>query len=95
VPTLKQVLERIDGTGAPHGLKADKILVTARIVTVANTYVALVSPRAHRPSLGFKDAVENMMRDVDKVFDRRVVLALANYIENRPNKLDWLTTAKQ
>lgn len=94
VPTLKQVLERYDGTGAPRGLKGEDIIVTARIVAVANTYVALVSPRAHRPSLGFKEAVDSMLRDVDKVYDRRVVTALANYIQNRPNKLDWLTTNK-
>ena len=95
VPTLKQVLERFDGTGVPLALKGDQILVTARIVTVANTYVALVSPRAHRPSLGFKEAIGIMLKDADKVYDRRVVLALANYIENRPNKLDWLTVSKQ
>jgi len=90
VPTLRQVMERYDGTGAPEGLKGDDIMVTARIVTVANTYVALVSPRAHRPSLALKKAAEIMMQDAGKIYDRRVVLALANYIENRPNKLDWL-----
>lgn len=94
VPTLKQVLERYDGTGAPQGLKGDKILVTARIVTVANTYVALISPRAHRPGLDFKNAIDNMLRDVDRVFDRAVVEALSNYIQNSPNKLDWLTASK-
>lgn len=94
VPTLKQVLERFDGTGVPQGLKGDEILVTARIVTVANAYVALVSPRAHRPSMDFKDAVQIMLKDADKVYDRRVVVALANFIENRPNKLDWLKVAK-
>jgi PAS domain S-box-containing protein len=95
VPTLKQVLERFDGTGVPLGLKGDQIMITARIVMVANAYVALVSPRAHRPSMDFKDAVQNMLRDADKTFDRKVVLALANYIENRPNKLDWLKIGKQ
>jgi PAS domain S-box-containing protein len=95
MPTLKQVLERYDGTGAPHGLKGEQILITARIVAVANTYVALVSPRAHRPSLEFKDAVQNMMRDAGKLYDRNVVVALTNYIENRSSKLDWLNPAKQ
>lgn len=94
VPTLKQVLERYDGTGVPLGLTGDQIMVTARIVTVANAYVALVSPRAHRPSMDFKDAVQIMLKDGDKVYDRKVVLALANFIENRPNKLDWLKTGK-
>ncbi len=95
VPTLKQVLERFDGTGVPQGLQGDQILATARIVTVANTFVAMVSPRAHRPSMASNDAVQNMLRDADKVYDRRVVMALSNYLENRTNKLDWLKTGKQ
>ena len=62
---------------------------------IDNAYVALVSPRAHRPSLKLKDAFEQMMRDADKAFDRRVLVALSNYLENRPAKLDWLTQTKQ
>jgi PAS domain S-box-containing protein len=95
VATLRQVLERFDGEGVPHGLKGDAISIAARIVTVANAYVALVSPRAHRPSLALKEALEHMMRDADKAFDRRVLVALSNYLENRPTKLDWLTQTKQ
>ncbi|HUY67670.1 MAG TPA: HD domain-containing phosphohydrolase [Alphaproteobacteria bacterium] len=94
VSTLRQVLERYDGTGVPNGLKGDAIFMAARIVAVANAYVALVSPRAHRPSLGLKPAVDTMMQDADKIYDRRVVTALANYIENSPVKLDWLTAVK-
>jgi PAS domain S-box-containing protein len=90
VPTLRQVLERWDGTGVPQGLKGDDILVTARIVMVANAFVAMVSPRAHRPSLEIKDALQRITADVDKVFDRRVVTALGNCLDNRAGKLDWL-----
>ncbi len=95
VATLRQVLERYDGTGVPLGLKGDKIAATARVVTVASTYVALVSPRAHRPSMDFKDALQTMLADADKIYDRAVVKALVNYVENRPKKLDWLTTSNQ
>ncbi len=95
VPTLRQVLERYDGTGAPQGLKGDAIMITARIVAVANAYVAMVSPRAHRPSMDIKDALEHMTRDAGKAFDPRAVMALANYLENRAAKLDWLTRSKQ
>ncbi|MDX2028614.1 MAG: HD domain-containing phosphohydrolase [Alphaproteobacteria bacterium] len=94
VPTLRQVMERFDGSGVPQGLKGDQILMTARIVMVANAYVALASPRAHRPSLSPKEAMENLMRDADKLYDRRVVIALANCIENRGDKLEWLSPAK-
>jgi HD-GYP domain-containing protein (c-di-GMP phosphodiesterase class II) len=95
VPTLQQVQERYDGSGIPHGLKGDKILITSRIVTVANAFVAFVSPRAHRESMSFKDAVQRMMLDAGKSYDDRVIVALAHFIENRPNRLDWLAPTKQ
>ena len=90
VPTLRQVLERVDGSGAPKGLKGDDIMATARIVAAANTFVALASPRAHRPSMDFADAVQRMMKDADIVYDRRVLVALSNCIQNRADKLEWL-----
>ena len=90
VPTLRQVLERFDGAGAPRGLRGDEIMVTARIVAAANTFVALASPRAHRPSLGFAEAVKVMMKDADTVYDRRVLTALTNCVQNRGDKLEWL-----
>jgi PAS domain S-box-containing protein len=95
VPTLRQVLERFDGKGVPDGLKGDQILMTARIVAVANAFVALVSPRAHRGGLSFAEALQRLGEDNDQTFDHRVVLALAHYIENRPNKLEWLVAQKQ
>ena len=47
--------------------------MTARIVAVANAFVALASPRAHRPSLDLNDALNRIKNDADKAFDRRVV----------------------
>jgi PAS domain S-box-containing protein len=90
VPTLHQVLERVDGSGAPQGLKGDEILMTARIVTVANAFVALVSARAHRDGLELNEAVDRMKAEVNTAYDRRVVSALSNFVLNRARKLDWL-----
>lgn len=95
VQTLRQVLERFDGSGEPEGLKGEQILVTARIVAVANAFVAFVSPRAHREGLSFRDALTALLRDSGRLYDEHVLVALTHYIENRPNKLDWLTVTKQ
>lgn len=95
VPTLRQVLERFDGAGEPEHLKGDDIILSARIVAVANAFVAFVSPRAHRAGLPFEEALAVMAHDSGKAFDERVLIALTNYIENRPNKLDWLKAGKK
>jgi len=95
VPTLRQVLERFDGTGAPDGLKGDDILITARIVSAANAFVAFVSPRAHRDGLSFREALSVMASDAGKAFDEKVLVAMSHYIENKPHKLDWLVVEKK
>ncbi len=94
VPILRQVLERYDGTGVPDGLKGESILMTARVVAASNAFVAFVSPRAHRDGLAFKEALSVMANDAGKAFDEKVLVAMSHYIENRPNKIDWLL-AKQ
>lgn len=94
VPTLRQVLERYDGTGVPDGLKGEDIMITARIVSAANSFVAFVSPRAHRDGLSFKEALNAMAGEAGRAYDERVLVAMAHFIENRPTKLDWLVANK-
>ncbi|MFO0996843.1 MAG: HD domain-containing phosphohydrolase [Alphaproteobacteria bacterium] len=81
--TLRQTGERWDGTGQPRGLKGEEILLPARIVTVANAYVAMVSPRAHRPGLDTDAALAVLFDGIGSAYDRRVVAAMANYLENK------------
>lgn len=81
--TVRQAQERFDGGGIPQGLAGDKILLPARIVTVANAFVALVSARAHRPGMDIDHAVAHIQKDMGTVFDRSVVSALVNVLDNR------------
>jgi len=94
VPTLRQVLERFDGTGAPDGLKGDAILMTARIVAVANAFVALVSPRAYRAGIDFIVASQNLGRDAGTAFDPRVIEVLETYLRKNASKITWLSVTK-
>jgi len=94
VPTLRQVLERFDGTGAPDGLKGENILITARIVAVANALVALVSPRAYRPGLEYPIALQLLAKDAGLAFDPRVVDTLKKVLDTNAVKFDWLAAKK-
>jgi HD-GYP domain-containing protein (c-di-GMP phosphodiesterase class II) len=42
--------ERMDGSGYPSGLTADGIPMTARVISAADVYHALLEPRPHRPA---------------------------------------------
>lgn len=82
VETLNQSLEQVDGGGA-QGLKGDEILVSARIVSVANALVGMISPRAYRSAMCIKDATDVLLDNVDSIYDRKVVFALVNFLENQ------------
>ncbi|MCH2546457.1 MAG: PAS domain-containing protein [Alphaproteobacteria bacterium] len=79
--TLRQSLEHWDGSG-PQKMNGEDILITARIVSAANAFIGMVSPRSYRKAMPVDDALEILMKAREKEFDRKVVVALANYIDN-------------
>lgn len=79
--TLRQSLEQWDGSG-PQKLKGEDIIVTARIVAAANAFVGMVSPRSYRKAMTVDEALNVLMKAIDSEFDRKAVVALANYIDN-------------
>lgn len=87
--TLRQIQERWDGEGTPVGLLGEQILITARIVSAANAFVALTSDRAHRGGMDSDAAAAAMMAEVGKSFERRVVAALLNLMDNRGDAPAW------
>lgn len=82
VETLRQTQERYDGDG-PLRLKGEAILVTARIVAAANAFVGMVSRRSYHPAMGADQAIKILLKEIDTRFDRRVVIALADFVENK------------
>jgi HD-GYP domain-containing protein (c-di-GMP phosphodiesterase class II) len=89
VETLRQVQERWDGKGQPEGRAGEAILVTARIVAVANALVALISPRAHRPALDIDRVLAALLEQSGGAYDRGVVAALVNHMDNRAGRAAW------
>ncbi len=87
--TLRQWQERWDGKG-PLELKHESILVSARIIAVANAFVGMISPRAWRDAIPVDQANKYLLEDSDKAFDRRIVIALINYVENHSGR-EWLS----
>jgi len=67
--------ERIDGSGYPHGLRGDNILLEARILAVADVVEAMASYRPYRPALGLDTALEEITRNKNILYDGEVVEA--------------------
>ena len=75
--------ERFDGTGYPDGLQGDQIPLGARVVAVADAFVALRTPRAGRPALGVYAALDQVDGMAGTVLDPAVVRVLPPAVLSR------------
>jgi energy-coupling factor transport system substrate-specific component len=82
--SLKGILhhhERVDGKGYPSGLKGEKIPFNSRIIAVADTYDAISSSRAYRPSKSSDEAMAIVKEVSGSQLDPQVVAALVEIAE--------------
>lgn len=84
--TIAQKNEHLDGSGYPYGIKDNAIIPTARVLAAVNAFVAMISPRAYRDRLSPQKSIELLMADADTVYDRKVLAALFQVVEN---EIDW------
>ncbi len=73
--------ERCDGSGYPHGLVRDKILIESRILGVADVVESMSSHRPYRPALGVKVALEEITTNSGRLYEPDVVLACVALFE--------------
>jgi putative nucleotidyltransferase with HDIG domain len=72
---IKHHHERVDGKGYPAGLSGQDIPFLARILAVADSFDAMMHNRPYREAIGRQKAVDELRRNSDRQFDRRVVEA--------------------
>lgn len=78
--------ERWDGMGYPFSLVGEQIPLASRILTVADSYDAMVSRRPYHQPMSKKQAEQELLRCSGTQFDPRIVeaflLALSKYEED-------------
>ena len=65
--------ERMNGSGYPKGLKGDEILLEARIIAVADVVEAMASHRPYRAAIGLEAALDEIKKNVGRLYDPAVV----------------------
>jgi len=86
--SIRQMSEFWDGSG-PLGLSGDGILITARVLSVANAFVAMISPRAYRSALTFDQVTDILLEQSKSRYDLKPVSALVSFLENRNGIDKW------
>ena len=78
--------EHLDGSGYPHALRGATIPLAARIVAVADAFVAMTSLRPHRPALMPSAVCAEIEAAAGTLYDPRIVEALLDVVDRGVGK---------
>jgi len=80
--------ERMNGSGYPHGLSGEDILLEARVLGVADVVEAMASHRPYRPALGIDKALEEISKNRGTLYDPQVVDACVKLFTQKEFKFE-------
>ncbi|MDD5427647.1 MAG: HD domain-containing protein [Candidatus Omnitrophica bacterium] len=78
---IKEHHERYDGKGYPDGLSGGKISLLAAIVSVADSYDAMISDRGYQKTMDKAEAIAQLSANSGSQFDPEVVRAFIKVLE--------------
>ena len=73
--------ERFNGEGYPRGLRGKDIPLGARIISVVESYAAMINERPNRPALSAREALDTLKENYGLRYDREVVNTFAAIME--------------
>jgi putative two-component system response regulator len=81
--------EKLDGSGYPQGLKGDDIHLESKILCVADVAEAMTSHRPYRPALGIDTTEGELVKNMNILFDAKIVDICMSLIMNKQYNYDW------
>ena len=72
--------EKVDGTGYPQGLRGDEIPLGSRIVTLADSFDAMMTDRPYRARLSLDRTLSDFRAQTGKQFDAEVIAAFCRLL---------------
>jgi HD-GYP domain-containing protein (c-di-GMP phosphodiesterase class II) len=72
-PLVRASHERWDGNGYPDGLAGEEIPLGARIITICDSFRAMLSERPYKQPMSLEDALAELHRCAGTQFDPRLV----------------------
>ena len=72
--------EKVDGTGYPQGLRGEEIPLGSKIVTLADSFDAMMTDRPYRSRLSLEHALADLRKHTNKQFDVNVMAAFCRLL---------------
>ena len=88
IPIVKYHHERYDGKGYPSGISGEDIPLLARIVSIADTFDAMISRRSYRNALSLDFAIKELKKAMGTQLDPNIVPIFIDIIENEYEKIE-------
>lgn len=85
--TILQHHERYDGKGYPHGVSGEEISIMARILSVIDTFDAMVTDRPYRKAFSLSKAKEELKQGAGTQFDPQIANAFLNMLDAKEEAL--------
>lgn len=83
LPAILYHHERFDGKGYPLGLKGGEIPVLARVLSIAEAYQAMISPRPHRRRKTREEAIAELRKEAGSQFAPDIVNAFIESLQGK------------
>jgi HD-GYP domain-containing protein (c-di-GMP phosphodiesterase class II) len=74
-PMIENSHERYDGLGYPHGKKGEEIPLGARIISVVDSYSAMLDKRPYKEPYSKNKVIMELFQNSGKMYDPQVVEA--------------------
>jgi len=85
IPIIRAHHERVDGSGYPDGLRGEDIPIEARIVSVLDSYDAMISRRPYKAPRSQEWTIAELQRCSGTQFDTQVVNIFIKILEEENN----------
>jgi diguanylate cyclase (GGDEF)-like protein/putative nucleotidyltransferase with HDIG domain len=81
VPVVRHHHERWDGRGYPDGLRGDEIPITARIMTISDSFDSMREERQYRKAMTREEAIAVLKEGSGTFFDPNIVGAFLDHLD--------------
>ena len=82
IPAVLGHHERFDGKGYPRGISGEDIPISARCLTIADAFDAMVSKRSYKNKMPVEKALEEIERNLGTQFDPDLGRLFINLVRN-------------
>ena len=91
-PLVRASHERWDGKGYPDGLTGEKIPLGARIITICDSFRAMLDERSYKDAMSVEDALAELRRCAGTQFDPHLVEVFCRLVGERAAP-EWMRSS--